>query len=258
MVDTTTAPGPTSPPVRKVTRAQVAGWQLNQLDNLLRYRRQTLGNDESGRRRLAALLDLGLTADRALHLARPWLSFSDVIEMIDAKAGPEKWTADTLGNLFQATLAEHLAIDLRNIACSDATRSEYQDALADRRRVDDRLRKARDRAKPKAITAERIVFTVAPGPNAKPIEDFPIGHRLVHKWLDGRGRQTISALAEAMISDPVVGRHHPDERQSYRKALMWKLHRWCNDLVDGGVLGHDKVPFERGQLRRVWRLDQVE
>jgi hypothetical protein len=55
----------------------------------------------------------------------------------------------------------------------------------------------------------------------------------------------------------LIGRD-PAGRKINHKALMWKLHRWANDLVEGSLVGQDFIPFEHRKKRRVKWLDQAD
>jgi hypothetical protein len=257
-------PPKTSPPSYRPNRGESVDIQKLQYGKLLKLlRRRGLhplpddGPDGQSRRYLQALLDLGLPAKRVLDQVAPWIG-SDLEAMLKmAIVARGQWNDRTLGDLFEVTKQEKLNYDLRNIECYDADRWEVQEALAARKRERNKGWMAQSRLK-KAEHKARAVRALPPGSNVKPISEFPAGPRLVYASLDGKGSQTIHDLACALRSDSSAGRG-PEGHRLKHAAIMRKIHRWVDPLVEGGLVGEEYVPFDRGpRMRRVRRFDQAD
>jgi hypothetical protein len=257
-----TKPAPkTSPPSYRPRGGQPVDIRriiCGQLVRLIRRRGlYPLPDNKQSRRWLQALLDLGLAADRALSMA-PWIG-TDLAEMLDATmVGRASLSQHTLGRLFAVTYKERCDYKIYHVECIDREPWEVQEAQAERRREKDRTRKAHDREQKAHKERARAVIAIQPRSNAKPIDDFAVGHRQIYAWLDGKGWQTISDMAIAFRSDSCVSRD-PTGRRLKHTAIIRKIHRWTNDLVEGGRVGEDYVPFKRGKKKRqVRRFDQAE
>jgi hypothetical protein len=100
------------------------------------------------------------------------------------------------------------------------------------------------------------IAVIAPASNTKPISEPPVPHRQVYAYLAGKGWQAIHELALVFRNDSCVSRD-PTGRELKYTAIMRKIHRSADDLVEGGLVAEDFIPFRNGEKRRVRRFDET-